>query len=326
VLERFKKDGYQVGYLDIFEAVSVRELSERIVETLLSNERLSVRRFFEILKKDVREALSALEFKAIFEDYKFVLSFSSKDVDEYKLFDEALDFIQEYSQRKGRVIFAIDEFSDLLRWDTRLLKKMRSKFQRQRDVTYIFAGSQESLMKDIFNHKSFAFYGFGIMMHLPPLPKDGFAEYIYRKFKDAGFKIEKDTAYHIVNRTDSHPHYTKLYAQTMADMVEEGGKISIELLDEAFDIALLRIRGEFDKEWQALSSAPLQRKILKIISRERISPYKSKLLSEKERSQIYFALTELEKKGIIRKKGRGKYEFYNPFFARYIELLESKYI
>jgi AAA+ ATPase superfamily predicted ATPase len=108
VLERFKRDGYHVGYLDIFEAVSVRELSERIVETLLSNERLSARRFFDTLKKDISEALSTLEFKAIFEDYKFVLGFSSKDVDEYKLFDEALDFIQEYAQRKGRVIFAIE--------------------------------------------------------------------------------------------------------------------------------------------------------------------------------------------------------------------------
>lgn len=323
VLERARKNGYSVGYLDIFEAVSLRELTEKTVETLLINDKLPVRKFLGSLKKDIKKVLSSMEFKAILENYEFVFSLSQPNIDEMELFDDALDFIEAYGQKKGgKLIFVIDEFSDLLKWNSKLLKKMRSKFQRHRNVTYLFAGSQESLMRDIFTRKSFAFYGFGVMMDIAPIAEEEFISYIYNKFTHAGFKIPKEVAAYIVNCMGSHPHYTKLLGQTVADLVSEKKDIDRRLVEKAFDIALLRIRGELDKEWEILLKCPLQRRILKILAKEKMSPYKSKELNEKEKRQLYFALTELEKKGILRKVRKGEYTFYNPFFERYIELLD----
>lgn len=324
VAHRLKNQGFNVGYVDIFESVGLEELAQRIVESLLENERLPIRKFFNVLRKDLRKAVSGVEFKSVIKEYEFVLSFATPQIDRIRLFDESLDFIGRYGEKKGNLVFMIDEFSDIVKWNKELLKKMRAKFQRHTNVTYLFAGSKESLMRDIFTKKSYAFYGFGIPMELRALPEEEFASYLLSRFSRAGIGITDELASYIVQKTASHPYYTKLLAQTVADIMEPGEEAKIEIVNKAYEIALLRIKGELDKEWESLIGAPLQRKILKIIGIYKESPYATKLLSEREKRQVYFALTDLERKGIIYKVSKGKYTFCNPFFGAYLEILSGK--
>lgn len=324
VSHRLKNQGFNVGYVDIFESVGLEELAQRIVESLLENERLPIRKFFNVLRKDLRKAVSGIEFKSVISEYEFVLSFATPQIDQIRLFDESLDFIGRYGEKRGNLVFMIDEFSDIVKWNRELLKKMRAKFQRHANVTYLFAGSKESLMRDIFTKKSYAFYGFGIPMELRALPEEEFASYLSSRFSRAGIKITDELASYIVQKTASHPYYTKLLAQTVADIIEPEEEVKIEIVDKAYEIALLRIKGELDKEWESLLGAPLQRKILKIIGIYKESPYATKLLSEREKRQVYFALTDLERKGIIYKVSKGKYTFCNPFFGAYLEILSGK--
>lgn len=325
VSRRLKNKGLNVGYIDIFESVGLEELAQRIVEALLENERLPIRKFFNVLRRDLRKAVSAIEFKSVIREYEFALSFATPQTDQIRLFDESLDFIGRYGEKKGKLIFIIDEFSDIVKWNKELLKKMRAKFQRHKNVTYLFSGSKESLMRDIFTRKAYAFYGFGIPMELGLIPEKDFASYLLRKFSDARIKITSELASYIVGKSGSHPYYTKFLAQTVADIIEPGETIDISIVDRAYQIALLRTKGELDKEWESLLGAPLQRKILKIIGIYKESPYATKLLTEKEKRQVYFALTDLEKKGIIYKVSKGKYAFCNPFFRAYLESLHKQY-
>lgn len=324
VSRRLKNEGFNVGYVDIFESVGLEELSQRIVESLLENERLPIRKFFNVLRKDLRKAVTGIEFKSVIQEYEFVLSFAEPQTEQIRLFDESLDFIGRYGEKNGKLIFIIDEFSDIAKWNKGLLKKMRAKFQRHTNVTYLFAGSKESLMRDIFTKKSCAFYGFGIPMELGALPEKEFASYLSNKFSRARVRITNELASYIVKRTASHPYYTKLLAQTVADIIELEEEVDMKIVDRAFEIALLRIKGELDKEWESLTGAALERKILKIIGIYEESPYATKLLSEKDKRQVYFALTDLERKGIIYKISKGKYDFCNPFFKAYLETLNKQ--
>lgn len=319
VLHRLKHKGIKVGYIDIFESAGLGEVAQRIVESLLENEKLPIRKFFKVLRKDLRTAVSGMEFRGVVQDYEFVLSFAEPEIEDIKLFDEALDFIGKYGRNNDKLIFIIDEFSDIAKWNGRLLKKMRAKFQRHENVTYIFAGSKETLMRDIFTNKSYAFYGFGMMMELGPLPEKQFSDYLLNRFSQAGVNVTKEVVYAIVGRTGSHPYYTKLLAQTVADMIEPGESIDTGIVDKACDRILLMIKGELDKEWESLLRAPLERKLLKIIGLYKEPPYSTNFLSEKEKKQVYFALTALEKKGIIYKESKGKYRFCNPLFGAYLE-------
>jgi len=58
VCNRLKSKGFSVGYIDIFESVGLGEVAQRIVESLLMNEKLPIRKFFSVLRRDLRRAIS----------------------------------------------------------------------------------------------------------------------------------------------------------------------------------------------------------------------------------------------------------------------------
>ncbi len=325
-LNQLKKEGYLVGYVDLFEKTSLAEVAEGLVEAVLSNETSRAKDILRMIKKNLTEFVKNIKFKTLWEDYEILLSFGSKEVDESKLMDDALDFPQELASKKNKkLILAIDEFGELTNLNGQMIKRMRAKFQRQDMVTYIFSGSQESLMKKLFTSKAEAFYGFGKLLALDPLPEKELVDYLTRTFKKGGFKVSREVCSLIAERTDHHPHFTKILSQSILDLALRNKIKTIDnnLVDDGFELALLRIKGELDSEWNILSKATLQKKILKFLAHEKGKLYAKDSFSDADRSQLYFALSELERKGIIRKEKKGKYTFINPFFPEYILLLEE---
>jgi len=64
----------------------------------------------------------------------------------------SLHLPEEFARKNDmNLIMAYDEFGDLVTLDGEpLIKKMRSIFQLQEKVVYIFSGSQESVMLNLF--------------------------------------------------------------------------------------------------------------------------------------------------------------------------------
>jgi len=321
-LNRLKREGYSVGYIDLFEKTSLIDIAEGLVETVLLNETNRASDIMRMVKRNLSEFVKNVNFKTLWENYEIILSFGSREIDEARLIGETLDFPQKFaSRKKKKLILAIDEFGELTNLNGQLIKKMRAKFQRHDMVTYIFSGSQESLMRRLFTKKAEAFYGFGKMLTLDPLPERELVDYLITTFKKGSFSISKEAASLIAKRTNCHPHFSKVLSQSILDIALQSKKENIDekLVNDGFRLALLRIKGELDNEWAALSKAVLQKKVLKFLAHEKEGLYARDSFTESDRSQIYFAISELEKKGIIRKKGKGKYLFVNPFFPEYIK-------
>ena len=322
-LRILKNQNMLVGYIDLFEKSSIRELAEGIVESTLQNEISNARKILSSIKTNLAQFIKLVRFKHIWEEHEFILSFGSSEIDENTLLNEALDFPEKFSlKRKMKMVFAIDEFGDLKDWDSKLLKKMRAKFQRHIHTTYIFSGSQESVMKDLFTNRSYAFYGFGKMMEIGPLPREDLSRYLLKTFRKAKISAAPKTADAICELTDNHPHYTKILAQATLEQLEGKKKIDLKDVQEGYKRAFFQVKGEIDKEWENLSRAPLQKRVLKFIAKEKKGLYAKGSFPSKDKQQLYFALTELQKKGIIQQKDKGEYSFSNPFFMEYILMMD----
>jgi len=324
ILSRIKGKGIMTGFVDLFEKTSVREFAEAIVTAVLENETKKARKVMKGIKTNLQAFLQKAEFKYIWKEHEFILSFGSSESKDEALLDEALDFPQKFAlARKKKMVFAMDEFGEMKFWDGRLLKKMRSKFQRHDRVTYIFSGSQESLMKDLFSHKSQAFYGFGKIIGLGCLPEKNLISYLKDRYSRANFQISDEVAQEIANLTQNHPHYFKVLAQAVLDIAVEKTVLDLKDLRAGFEKSLLQVKAELDTEWQALGKARLQRLVLKFLASSDIGIYSKKGLAGVDKAKIYFSLTELERKGIIRKTEKGKYQFTNPFFKKYIQRMQE---
>ena len=174
-------------------------------------------------------------------------------------------------------------------------------------------------MKKLFVKQSEAFYGFGKIMGLSPLPLDDLVTYLLNTLEKEGFEMDEETAFYLARKVAGHPHYFKILAQAVLDRLPRE-KFTIEKrdVDLGYQEALDQGRGELDTVWSSLSRASLQRQVLKFLAWEESKPYSNTAFPSTDKAQIYFALTDLERKGILKKRGRGKYAFVNPFFPDYL--------
>ncbi|RME11678.1 MAG: ATP-binding protein, partial [Aquificota bacterium] len=89
----------------------------------------------------------SLKARAVFEEFGVELELISEKRDPLLELSKVLDIPQRIAQKKDRrVLVAYDEFGELYREKDRLVKLFRSVIQHHDRVSYIFAGSQESLM------------------------------------------------------------------------------------------------------------------------------------------------------------------------------------
>lgn len=320
VLDRLKKEGYFVGDIDIFRVLSREELAQKITETTVENRK--IKKIVKHLRESLAAAFRQVEIKSVIEEYEFILSLVEKKLDEDTLLDMALDFPEEFAGKNGKkMIFAYDEFGDLVKLDGEaLIKKMRAAFQRHRNVTYLFTGSQESVMEKLFSSVSSAFFRFGRIIKLSEVPKDAFKGYILNKLKTLKVEISESAVDGLLAKTEGHPYYTQLVCQMLYySAIEKGRTIGDKDVDSAYKQAVITEIPYCVEMWGRIANRN-HLQVLRHIAIEESSPYK---IFENKRQDVYYILSCLEEKGYIRRVEKGQYKLTDPFFKEYIKMKES---
>lgn len=312
VLDRLRKAGFFTGKIDLFNVVSKRELAEKIVDSTLENAK--IKHFIKQIKENLSEALKQIEIKQTIADFEYTISLLDTKKDEWQILDINMDFPEEFAKKKGnRCVFAYDEFADLAKLNGEvLMKKMRAHFQLHRHVAYIFSGSQESLMKELFQGSKSAFFRFGIIFYVDRLPQEPTRDYISQAFARLKITITEDLIMEILRLTDCHPFYTQLLCKFLYfTMIKESRKnISLKHISDAHYQAVAGEWAYFEDLWEKLpdqESCLLLRNIA--------------LAHEIERNeQTDKALSRLDRYGYVRFEKPGKYRMIDPFFKEYIRL------
>lgn len=323
VLKRFKKRGYFVADVDVFDVTDKRRLADKIIESCLQNNPVPVARYWKKLKAGALSVLSMLKFKPSDDDIEMVLQLSKPSVDEDKILDDALDFPEKFCRRHDKkMILFMDEFQDILKMGGEaLLKKMRAKFQRHKNVIYVFAGSQESLMKTLFQLKQHAFYKFARIFEVGTISQEAFAPYITRSFAEGKIKITDDGVSAILKISGGHPYYTQLLCQMIYIncLKTKSTVISLPDISTAAHEVVAHEEAFFDETWKELGNKKHSRGIAGLIAQGK-SPYSYEGSTKENISRI---LSDLVHYGTIGKTGTGKSTQYfhkDPFFTQYVQL------
>lgn len=320
-LERFRKKGCFIADIDIFDVTDKRHLAEKFVESCLKNNPVPIEKYWRRLKKGALGVLSMLRFKPSDEDMEMVLQIEAPSADAERLLDDALDFPETFSRRhKRHLAMFIDEFQEITKiGGDALLKKMRAKFQRHRNVVYLFAGSQESLMTELFKSKRHAFYRFGRLFEVGPIGTEALAPYIERSFSSADIRIDPEETAAIIRATGGHPYYTQLLCQMIYIGCLQRKKHAVGATDvEAAEAAVIdHEQALFDEIWRELGDKRYSRNIVGLIARA-ASPYSSAGTTKENIARI---LSDLVRYGYVSKRGSGRqthYDLKDAFFKRYV--------
>lgn len=316
ILRRLKKERCYTLYLDIFSILDRYDLARQITEKMLENKK--IRNFSRMIREKFATLLKSVEFKQVIEEFEFVLKFKDENVDEWELLREALNFPDQIGTKDNkRVVVIFDEFGDLAKLNgLELLKLMRSIFQLQEETSYLFTGSRESVMNELFLNRKQPFFRFGIIQNLNLLPLDEIKKYIKEKFIQEGITISSEHIESIIQKTKGHPHYTQLFCQRIYFNLLGKTTVEKEDIDRAYLDAILEERNFFDQLWLELLEKRHYRDVLRAILFSKKPLYSVKGLKEINLSRI---LRGLKDRGII-KKSNQEYEIVDPFFREYLML------
>ena len=159
--------------------------------------------------------------------------------------------------RRRRMAIALDEFQAIGGFNGGSVEHaLRAAVQHQRDVGYVFSGSEPALMERMLG-RSRPFYKAGPVMRLQKIPADRFAQFIEAKFKATGIRIGGDVASSVVELAGNLPYDVQRLAHEVWDDVKTSGGRSVDL--DALHATLKRLLGEhdtlFEGTWQRLTLA-----------------------------------------------------------------------
>ena len=183
-----------------------------------------------------------------------------------RLAEEVFALPARLAETSGRkVIVALDEFQAIGGFNGGSVEHaLRAAVQHQREVGYVFAGSEPSLMEQMLTPKR-PFYKAGPVMRLERIPPGEFAAFIDRAFTRSGIKPEPDLGAAVVDLAGNLPYDVQRLAHETWDEVRSGGRRRATL-DDLHD-ALKRLLAEqqmlFEAMWQRLTLA--QRSVLRAV-------------------------------------------------------------
>jgi hypothetical protein len=159
------------------------------------------------------------------------------------------------AERGRRVVVALDEFQAIAGFNGGSIEHvLRAAVQRQREVGYVFAGSEPSLMERMLGPRR-PFYKAGPVMRLEKIPADEFAAFIDARFARAGLRPDEGLGAAIVELAGNLPYDVQRLAHETWDEVRARGRRRATLED--LHAALRRLLAEqqtmFEAVWQRLT-------------------------------------------------------------------------
>ena len=172
-------------------------------------------------------------------------------------------------------------------------------------------GSQESLMREIFERKKSPFYHFGTLQTLDIIPYSDFEDFLKTGFALLNKKTAPSIAKKILSQTKQHPYYTQMLAFHYFNALLYDKKATIQ---DVF-ISIVRVHDlDYERLWMGLNRKDREL-ILELI-------YMEKGLKNGKNSNIptstrYSAYKKLMQKGFLIQTKEG-YRVEDPFFASWI--------
>jgi len=228
------------------------------------------------------------------------------------------------SQNKP-VVVAIDEFQQIYQYPEKNIDAwLRKIIQQLRNVVFIFSGSQQHIMNDIFLNPGKPFYRSTVFLNIEKIQPEVYRTFIIKKYKDEGYSVSEDIVNKILQWTNGHTYYVQLLCnriflsgqKEITDDVWQSA--AFELLKEQEQI-LYTYRDMLTKnQWDLLKAIAFEGKVYRLTAKDFIAKYK--LGSS---ATVLRSLDALIKKELIYKQAykNGQYFYcvYDVLFQRWIE-------
>jgi hypothetical protein len=239
-----------------------------------------------------------------------------------RLAEEVYALPARLADARGRsVVVALDEFQAIAGFNGGSVEHaLRAAIQHQRNVGYVFAGSEPSLMERMLTARR-PFYKAGPVMRLEKIPPDEFATFIEAGFVRSGIRVEQGLGGAIVELAGNLPYDVQRLAHETWDEVRRAAKrrATLDDLHQALRRLLVEHQMMFEGIWQRLTLA--QRAALRAVVLEDGREVLSADVRARHRlggpSTVQAALGALVRDDVVA-RDRGRYAVIDSLFREWV--------
>jgi len=311
-------------YFDLYNIKSKDDFCRKYSK-VIAKELFNWKNDIKRLTKSLSEAFNKLSPTVSFDEFgNSGFSLNVQKVEKQEDIETILEIPYRISSKTSkRVCIAFDEFQEIRRIDPFLLNWMRSSFQRHKNISYIFLGSKQSMMEDIFSSAQSPFYEFAAKMNLSTISKNELFKFIEDNFTKHDLPIKTHTIDDILEKSECQPHFTQYFASVVFDLVKSGIDQNINSFQDSWIEKIIIPQVDiFQTIYDQLTNS--QRVVLQAIAKMN----KPGIFAEETRikfglpvsSSLNEVLKALQKKGLIYKI-QDIYKTTNPIFKEWLTTL-----
>ncbi len=308
-------------FVDLYNIKSLDDFSRKYSE-ILAKELFNWRDDIRVLTRNLAERFKNLSPAVSFDEFgNPSFSLNIHKVEKQSDIETILDIPDRIqADRKKPICIAFDEFQEIKRIDPFLLNWMRSSFQRHKNISYIFLGSKQSLMEDIFASSRSPFYEFAVKMNLSVISHKELSRFIKKKFREYNLQIDNSTIDTLLVKSDCQPHYTQFFASVVFDLISKGYDQQEENFTYTWLSKVMRSQIDiFQDIYDQLTNT--QRAVVQALAKLNeqgiYSDEARKRYNLPVSSSLAEALKALQKKALIYRES-DEYKFSNPVFKEWV--------
>jgi len=317
IFREIKNKNLNIGtmHVELYGTISEKDFITRTFQGLNQLESN-----FERLLKSVSKAIKNIKLNLSIDSAtgSTLVSPSFEAVNEKVILEELMNILSKYSQ-KYKLVIAFDEFQEVANYtEDGFEKRLRSFIQQHSNICYIFSGSQQHLITEMFNSNNRAFYKLAESFHLDKIETKHYIPWIQNLFNRKKVNLPDELIEEIAQRFENHPMYIQNFLFHLWERPVKKG-FSPEILSEVEDAIIEKRSLEHTVLWETLSIN--QKKTLKLIllnnGSNLFNADSLKSVNLKTGSLVTKALSSLMKKEIIVKNGR--YLIQDVIFKKWLK-------
>lgn len=313
----FIKDNYLTFFFDILQTNTLSEftylLGKAIFDTLRSKSINRVQGFLASLKS----LKGRFGFDPISGTPTFDVQLGDIRHPEYTL-GEIFKYVE---QSDKPVIIMIDEFQQITKYPEKNTEAiLRSHMQMLGNATFVFAGSERTILQEMFVSSKRPFYNSSEIMYLKPINEDAYVEFVCRLFSGRGKEMEPEPIRWAFRLLEGNTFYMQWTMNGAFADTPEGNVCDQETVRNAVK-AILTSNEVIYREMLSNISVSLKL-VLVAIAQERIvkQPLSGQFIRKNSlpsASSVQSALRRLTKAGLIANTEEG-YSLTDPLFRLFI--------
>jgi len=303
-------------YVDLFHTRSLEDFVKALADELIKFPQQTSfgQRVLDFLKR-LRPIFS---YDSLTGDPQISFTYQLESEKEQNL-KNILEFLNHQPEK---ILLALDEFQQVTDYPENMEAILRAHIQNMHNMRFIFSGSQQTMMTEIFTSPKRPLFSQTQQVSLDKIPEEQYAPFIKKLFREGNMQIDDEVIQFIMDWTRRHTYYTqslcnKVFSKHVATIEPDAVRLACsELLDENENSYVQYRELLTPPQWQMLIALAKERKVEQITSNAFLQKYHISGTTTARRT-----IQALIDKGLvlaIPQKNQTTYQVYDVFFMHWL--------